>query len=144
MRGECVTCHACRSGCYVVVFFLRIRRPPRSTRSDTLFPYTTLFRSCLATSGPGVTNTVTALADAKADSVPLICFAGQVPRALIGTDAFQEVPTGHIVDSITTAHFEVRAADDLFDLLPAAFRLSARGRPGPGPIARPPCEEKEG
>src|SRR3546814_4456660 len=56
---------------------------------------------CLATSGPGVTNTVTALADAKADSVPLICFAGQVPRALIGTDAFPEVRTGHIVDSIT-------------------------------------------
>ncbi|MGH8446378.1 MAG: thiamine pyrophosphate-binding protein, partial [Solimonas sp.] len=86
---------------------------------------------CLATSGPGVTNTVTALADAKADSVPLVCFAGQVPRALIGTDAFQEVRTGHIVDSITKAHFELRAAEDLVDVLPEAFRIAESGRPGP-------------
>lgn len=92
---------------------------------------------CLATSGPGLTNTVTALADAKADSVPLVCFAGQVPRALIGTDAFQEVRTGHIVDSITKAHFEVRAAEDLVDLLPEAFRIAESGRPGPVLIELP-------
>lgn len=92
---------------------------------------------CFATSGPGLTNTVTALADAKADSVPLVCFAGQVPRALIGTDAFQEVRTGHIVDSITKASFEVRAADDLIDLLPEAFRIAESGRPGPVVIELP-------
>ena len=92
---------------------------------------------CLATSGPGLTNTVTALADAKADSVPLVCFAGQVPRALIGTDAFQEVRTGHIVDSVTKAHFEVRAAEDLVHLLPEAFRIAESGRPGPVLIELP-------
>ncbi|NGY06935.1 biosynthetic-type acetolactate synthase large subunit [Solimonas terrae] len=92
---------------------------------------------CLATSGPGLTNTVTALADAKADSVPLVCFAGQVPRALIGSDAFQEVRTGHIVDSITKAHFELRAAADLVHLLPEAFRIAESGRPGPVLIELP-------
>ncbi|WP_206370783.1 biosynthetic-type acetolactate synthase large subunit [Solimonas marina] len=92
---------------------------------------------CLATSGPGLTNTVTAIADAKADSVPLVCLAGQVPRALIGTDAFQEVRTGHIVDSITKASFEVRAAEDLVDLLPEAFRIAESGRPGPVVIELP-------
>ncbi|WP_028079873.1 biosynthetic-type acetolactate synthase large subunit [Solimonas soli] len=86
---------------------------------------------CFATSGPGITNTVTAIADAKADSVPLVCIAGQVPRALIGTDAFQEVRTCHIVDSITKAQFHVRSADELVDLLPEAFRIAESGRPGP-------------
>jgi acetolactate synthase-1/2/3 large subunit len=86
---------------------------------------------CLATSGPGVTNVVTALADAKADSVPLVCITGQVPRALIGTDAFQEIRTGHLVDSVTKAHFEVRAVEDLLDVLPEAFRIAESGRRGP-------------
>jgi acetolactate synthase-1/2/3 large subunit len=86
---------------------------------------------CLATSGPGLTNLVTAIADAKADSVPLVCLAGQVPRALIGTDAFQEVRSTRIVDAITKACFEVRSAADLVDLLPEAFRIAESGRPGP-------------
>ena len=86
---------------------------------------------CIATSGPGVTNTVTALADAKADSVPMVLLAGQVPRALKGTDAFQEAPTGFIVDRITKAHFEVGSAAELVDLLPEAFRIAESGRPGP-------------
>ncbi|WP_029920056.1 biosynthetic-type acetolactate synthase large subunit [Nevskia soli] len=86
---------------------------------------------CLATSGPGMTNLVTAIADAKADSVPLVCLAGQVPRALIGTDAFQEVRSTRIVDSLTKACFEVRSAADLVDLLPEAFRIAESGRPGP-------------
>jgi len=86
---------------------------------------------CLATAGAGITNTVTALADAKADSVPLLCIAGQVPRRQIGSDAFQEVRTGHIVDTITKAHFEVRCAADLVDLLPEALRIAEAGRPGP-------------
>ena len=86
---------------------------------------------CLATSGPGVTNTVTALADAKLDSVPMVCIAGQVPRALIGTDAFQEVKTGHIVETLTKANFLVKSAAELWDVLPEAFRIAESGRPGP-------------
>jgi acetolactate synthase-1/2/3 large subunit len=86
---------------------------------------------CIATSGPGLTNLVTAIADAKADSVPLVCLAGQVPRALIGTDAFQEVRSTRIVDAIAKACFEVRSAADLADLLPEAFRIAESGRPGP-------------
>ncbi len=86
---------------------------------------------CVATSGPGVTNLLTAIADAKADSVPLVAICGQVSRALIGTDAFQEIRTGHLVDSITKSHFEVRDVSDLIDVLPEAFRIAESGRPGP-------------
>ncbi|MGB0221120.1 MAG: biosynthetic-type acetolactate synthase large subunit [Sinimarinibacterium flocculans] len=86
---------------------------------------------CLATSGPGVTNLLTAVADAKADSVPLVAICGQVPRPLIGTDAFQEIRTGHLVDSITKTHFEIRDVSDLVDVLPEAFRIAESGRPGP-------------
>lgn len=86
---------------------------------------------CLATSGPGATNLVTAIADAKLDSVPLVCITGQVARPLIGTDAFQEVKTGHIVDTITKANFMARSAAELIDLLPEAFRIAETGRPGP-------------
>lgn len=86
---------------------------------------------CLATSGPGVTNIVTALADAKLDSIPLVCIAGQVPQHLIGTDAFQEVPTLDIVRSITKAAFFVHSAAELWRVLPEAFHLAESGRPGP-------------
>ena len=86
---------------------------------------------CLATSGPGVTNLLTAIADAKLDSVPLVCITGQVPRALIGTDAFQEVKTGYLAEPITKANFFARSAADLIDLIPEAFRIAEGGRPGP-------------
>ncbi|MET0499095.1 MAG: biosynthetic-type acetolactate synthase large subunit [Steroidobacteraceae bacterium] len=86
---------------------------------------------CFATSGPGVTNIVTALADAKLDSIPLVCIAGQVPTALIGTDAFQEVPTIDMVRPITKASFFVRDAAELFTVIPRAFQLANGGRPGP-------------
>lgn len=86
---------------------------------------------CLATSGPGVTNMVTALADAKLDSIPLVCIAGQVPQHLIGTDAFQEVPTLDMVRPITKAAFLVHSASELWQVLPEAFRLAESGRPGP-------------
>ncbi|HWK74648.1 MAG TPA: biosynthetic-type acetolactate synthase large subunit [Povalibacter sp.] len=86
---------------------------------------------CLATSGPGATNIVTALADAKLDSVPMVCITGQVPQHLIGTDAFQEVPTLDIVKPITKAAFLVRSASELWRVLPEAFRLAESGRPGP-------------
>jgi len=86
---------------------------------------------CFATSGPGVTNVVTALADAKLDSIPLVCIAGQVPTHLIGTDAFQEVPTLDMVRPITKASFFVRHADQLARVIPDAFRIAETGRPGP-------------
>jgi acetolactate synthase-1/2/3 large subunit len=86
---------------------------------------------CFATSGPGVTNMVTALADAKLDSVPLVCIAGQVPQHLIGTDAFQEVPTLDMVRPITKAAFFVSRPEELFDIIPEAFRQAQSGRPGP-------------
>ena len=86
---------------------------------------------CLATSGPGATNILTAIADARLDSVPLICITGQVPRAMIGTDAFQEVDTYGMSVPITKHNFLVRSAHDLLDIIPAAFRIAASGRPGP-------------
>jgi acetolactate synthase-1/2/3 large subunit len=86
---------------------------------------------CFATSGPGVTNVVTAIADAKLDSIPLVCVAGQVPQHLIGTDAFQEVPTIDMVRSITKATFFARHAAELGSIIPEAFRIAESGRPGP-------------
>jgi len=86
---------------------------------------------CLATSGPGVTNMLTALADAKMDSVPLVCITGQVPTSLIGTDAFQEVATIELARPITKAAFMARSADELADLLHEAFHIAESGRPGP-------------
>ncbi len=86
---------------------------------------------CFATSGPGVTNIVTALADAKLDSVPLVCIAGQVPTHLIGTDAFQEVATIEMVRPITKACFFVRSAQELAQIVPRAFAIAEGGRPGP-------------
>ncbi|MBA4358163.1 MAG: acetolactate synthase catalytic subunit, partial [Desulfovibrio sp.] len=84
-----------------------------------------------ATSGPGATNTLTAIADAKLDSVPIICITGQVPRALIGTDAFQEVDIYGMSLPVTKHNFLVRSVEDLASVIPEAFRIAASGRPGP-------------
>jgi len=86
---------------------------------------------CFATSGPGATNVLTAVADAKLDSIPLICITGQVSSALIGTDAFQEVDTYGMSLPITKHNFLVRSAAELLDVIPKAFRIAASGRPGP-------------
>jgi acetolactate synthase-1/2/3 large subunit len=86
---------------------------------------------CLATSGPGVTNILTALADAKMDSIPLVCITGQVPMHLIGTDAFQEVATVELARPITKAAFMARSAEELAELLAEAFHIAESGRPGP-------------
>jgi acetolactate synthase-1/2/3 large subunit len=86
---------------------------------------------CLATSGPGATNILTAIADAKLDSVPVICITGQVPRPMIGTDAFQEVDTYGMSIPITKHNFLVRQAADLLHIIPEAFTIAASGRPGP-------------
>ncbi|MFA7165990.1 MAG: acetolactate synthase large subunit [Desulfoplanes sp.] len=86
---------------------------------------------CVTTSGPGVTNILTALADAKLDSVPLICITGQVPRAMMGTDAFQEVDTYGLSIPITKHNFLVRSAEELLTIIPRAFTLAMSGRTGP-------------
>jgi len=84
-----------------------------------------------ATSGPGATNTLTAIADAKLDSIPIICITGQVPLSMIGTDAFQEVDTYGLSVPITKHNFLVRSVEELLDVIPNAFRIAASGRPGP-------------
>lgn len=86
---------------------------------------------CFATSGPGATNLLTAIADAKLDSIPLIAITGQVSRGLIGSDAFQEVDTYGMSIPITKHNFLVRSARELFRVVPEAFRIAVSGRPGP-------------
>jgi acetolactate synthase-1/2/3 large subunit len=86
---------------------------------------------CFATSGPGATNLITAIADAKLDSVPVIAITGQVPSSLIGTDAFQEVDTYGMTIPITKHNFLVKKAEELLSVIPESFRLAASGRPGP-------------
>jgi acetolactate synthase-1/2/3 large subunit len=86
---------------------------------------------CFATSGPGATNILTAIADAKLDSIPLICITGQVPTAMIGTDAFQEVDTYGMSIPVTKHNFLVRSAAELLSVVPEAFRIATSGRPGP-------------
>ena len=86
---------------------------------------------CLVTSGPGATNLVTGLATAYYDSVPLVCFTGQVSRHLIGNDAFQEVDIVGITRSITKYGVTVRNREDLGRIIKEAFYIARTGRPGP-------------
>lgn len=98
---------------------------------------------CMATSGPGATNLVTAIADAKMDSVPLIAVTGQVPQPVIGTDAFQETPIVEICRSITKHHYLITAGDytcpesvaqalkSIPRIVKEAFFVARSGRPGP-------------
>ena len=86
---------------------------------------------CLVTSGPGATNLVTGLATANYDSVPLVCFTGQVARHLIGNDAFQEVDIVGITRSITKYGVTVRDRADLGRIIKEAFYIARTGKPGP-------------
>ncbi len=86
---------------------------------------------CLGTSGPGATNLLTAIADAKLDSIPLIAITAQVSRKMIGTDAFQEIDTYGLTIPITKHNFQVRSIGELLEVLPDAFRIATSGRPGP-------------
>lgn len=86
---------------------------------------------CMACSGPGATNLVTAIADARLDSIPLVCITGQVASSLIGTDAFQEVDTYGISIPITKHNYLVRNINDLPGVIADAFRIAQSGRPGP-------------
>ncbi len=86
---------------------------------------------CLVTSGPGLTNVLTALADAYMDSVPLVCFSGQVPTSLIGNDAFQEADNMGLSRPCTKYNFLVKDVKDLAMTIKEAFYIATTGRPGP-------------
>ena len=85
----------------------------------------------IATSGPGATNLVTAIADAYMDSVPLVCITGQVFSHLMGTDAFQEADIVGITMPITKHSFLVKTAEEIPAAIAAAFEIASTGRPGP-------------
>ncbi len=85
----------------------------------------------LVTSGPGATNTVTGIADAFMDSVPIVVFTGQVPLPLIGNDAFQETDTLGVTRSITKHNYLARSPDDIPRIVHEAYHLARTGRPGP-------------
>jgi len=86
---------------------------------------------CLVTSGPGMTNVITALADAYMDSVPLVCFSGQVPTSLIGNDAFQEADNVGLSRPCTKYNFLVKDVNELASTIKEAFYIATTGRPGP-------------
>jgi acetolactate synthase-1/2/3 large subunit len=86
---------------------------------------------CMATSGPGATNLVTCLADAKMDSCPIIAITGQVSTPVIGTDAFQETPIVETCRAITKHHYLIQRTEDVTRVLNEAFHIASTGRPGP-------------
>src|SRR5204862_1956637 len=86
---------------------------------------------CMATSGPGATNLVTAIADAKLDSVPLVAITGQVGTTVIGSDAFQETPIVEVCRGITKHHYLITDIKDLARVMKEAFYIATTGRPGP-------------
>jgi len=86
---------------------------------------------CMTTSGPGATNAVTAIADAKLDSIPTLFITGQVGTGVIGTDAFQETPIVEVCRSITKQHYLVTDVNDIAQVMNEAFYVASSGRPGP-------------
>ena len=86
---------------------------------------------CMATSGPGATNLVTGIANAYMDSSPVVAFTGQVPRAMIGKDAFQEADIIGITTPITKCNFQINRNADIPRLVKTAFYIASSGRPGP-------------
>lgn len=98
---------------------------------------------CLVTSGPGATNLVTGIATANFDSVPLVCFTGQVPTHLIGNDAFQEVDIVGITRSICKYAVTVRKREDLGCIIKKAFYIARSGKPGVVVVDLPKDIQKE-
>jgi acetolactate synthase-1/2/3 large subunit len=86
---------------------------------------------CIATSGPGATNFVTCLADAKMDSTPLVAITGQVGTPVIGSDAFQETPIIEVCRAITKHHYLVTRTEEIPRVFKEAFHIASTGRPGP-------------
>ncbi|WP_431121349.1 biosynthetic-type acetolactate synthase large subunit [Flagellimonas flava] len=85
----------------------------------------------MATSGPGATNLVTGIADAQIDSTPMVCITGQVPRHLLGSDAFQETDIVGISTPVTKWNYQVTKASEIPEILAKAFYIARSGRPGP-------------
>jgi acetolactate synthase-1/2/3 large subunit len=85
----------------------------------------------MATSGPGATNLVTGLADAQIDSTPLVCITGQVPRHLLGSDAFQETDIIGISTPVTKWNYQITRASEIPEIMAKAFYIARSGRPGP-------------
>ena len=85
----------------------------------------------IATSGPGATNLVTGIADAMIDSTPMVCITGQVPKQLLGSDAFQETDVMGITMSVTKWSYQITDAAEIPEVLAKAFYIAASGRPGP-------------
>ena len=98
----------------------------------------------LVTSGPGATNTVTGIASAHCDSIPLVVFTGQVPTGLIGNDAFQEVDIVGITRPCTKHNYLVNSKDELVDVMREAFHVARTGRPGPVLVDLPKDIIKDG
>ena len=92
---------------------------------------------CMATSGPGATNLVTAIADAKLDSIPLVIITGQVKTNVIGTDAFQETPIVEVCRASPSTHYLVTDVHELPRVMREAFLIATTGRPGPVLIDMP-------
>ena len=86
---------------------------------------------CVATSGPGATNLVTTIADAKLDSIPMLAITGQVSTSVIGTDAFQETPIVEVCRSVTKHHYLVTHVEDIARVMREALHIATTGRPGP-------------
>src|SRR5215471_16726693 len=86
---------------------------------------------CIATSGPGATNFVTSIADAKMDSVPLVAITGQVGTPVIGSDAFQETPIVEVCRAVTKHHYLIQRTEDIVRVFKEAFHIASSGRPGP-------------
>lgn len=98
---------------------------------------------CMATSGPGATNLVTGIADAKLDSIPIVAITGQVPTSNIGSDAFQETPIVEVCRGITKHHYLVTDVRDLPRVMKEAFHIATTGRPGPVLIDMPKDVQNE-
>ena len=86
---------------------------------------------CMATSGPGATNLITGIADAKIDSTPLVCITGQVASHLLGTDAFQETDVIGISMPVTKWNYQVTCVEEIAEVIAKAFYIAHSGRPGP-------------
>jgi acetolactate synthase-1/2/3 large subunit len=98
---------------------------------------------CLVTSGPGATNTITGLATANMDGIPLVCLTGQVPLAQIGTDAFQEADISGICRAVTKHTFLLQSADEIPQVVAEAFYIATHGKPGPVVIDIPKNVQRE-
>ena len=86
---------------------------------------------CIATSGPGATNLITGIADAKIDSTPVVCITGQVPSKMLGSDAFQETDIISVSAPVTKWNYQITRAEEVPEVVAKAWYIARSGRPGP-------------